>query len=229
MIVLDVKLNGEQLAVAGQNDLSTLCTSLRVYGVLGPESNGIGRYRDGYSVFLSTSGITSKREGEEKQFLTWLDRSEVPALGDTVSIRLLDSMEVDAPLTEESADCDWTQDVVTQSKGLPKETITSFDKCQRKFIAMEVKSNGKRVSVAGGRDFAMLVAKITGSGVLGPESSGLGESKDRYSLSLAVMGIIGREKSDHVMFTFQKLKIGDNVTVKLIETEEADLPADKWA
>jgi hypothetical protein len=92
----------------------------------------------------------------------------------------------------------------------------------------EVFLNGRPVARAGANDLGVLSAHITGVGKLGPVAKGRGP-KDR-DLHLSVGGLTARKRppDEHVSWlSIHRLKLGDEVRVKVIESTRADRPASR--
>ena len=87
-------------------------------------------------------------------------------------------------------------------------------------IAMEVKLNGKKVAVAGADQGRILLSDIT-----------IRNDPDRpHRFTEASLDVSGGN-GDGVLNIFLetiKLKIGDKVTIKLIQTDTADTPVSKY-
>ena len=80
---------------------------------------------------------------------------------------------------------------------------------------------------AGADDLSVLTAIVTAVGKLGPNSAGAAHREDDYELELTLGGLTSRTKgapNEHLDWAKRTLKPGDVVTVKLVETDEADLP-----
>ena len=95
-------------------------------------------------------------------------------------------------------------------------------------IVFEVFLNGRSVARAGAKDLGVLSTHITGVGVLGPSAKGRGP-KDR-DLHLSVGGLTSRGKppDEHVSWlSIHRLKLGDEVIVRIAESPRADKPTSR--
>lgn len=81
MIAFKVRLNYQQLAIAGATDMSVMSTHVTALG--------LGR---GAHVDLHVGGLTQSREGEEGDHVDWV-RSRRLNVGDFVSIEIVDTDE----------------------------------------------------------------------------------------------------------------------------------------
>jgi hypothetical protein len=95
-------------------------------------------------------------------------------------------------------------------------------------IVLEVLLNGKRFARAGTEDMGVLSTHVTGLGKLGPRSRGTKGAPQAYDLDLHVGGLTSRTNraDEHLRWGPRKsLKIGDEVTVRILETRNADAPS----
>ena len=92
------------------------------------------------------------------------------------------------------------------------ETITIV-----RMRAFEVSRNGRRLCVAG----------IGGDGVLNATVDYVAGRRRRPELYLRVGGLISATE-EHVIWANMRLKDGDEVTVKTVETDRADRPRRKY-
>lgn len=95
-------------------------------------------------------------------------------------------------------------------------------------IALEIELNGKSLGTAGTTDLAVLNAIVNAVGKLGPESKGARSNEEDLYLELTVGGLTGREppgKDEHLTWIRELLKIGDSVSVRVVEASEATPPA----
>jgi hypothetical protein len=95
-------------------------------------------------------------------------------------------------------------------------------------IALSVVLNGKQLCIAGAEDLAVLSAHVTAGGKLGTLSKDIrGEPPDLY---IHVGGLTGRTSGDDEHYRWAErtdLKIGDEITIRLLETQEVDDPCEK--
>ena len=92
-------------------------------------------------------------------------------------------------------------------------------------IVFEVFLNGRSVGRAGAKDLGVLSTHISGVGMLGPSAKGKGP-KDR-DLHLSVGGLTSRKRppDEHVSWlSIHRLKVGDEVRVRIVESAQADKP-----
>ncbi|HEY0073984.1 MAG TPA: hypothetical protein VGB77_07780 [Abditibacteriaceae bacterium] len=91
-------------------------------------------------------------------------------------------------------------------------------------ICLEVYLNGKRICVAGAGDSGFTIANI----IVLPKRTGNVEGEGR----LANLDVGGRANNEHLQWTdFDKshLEIGDEVTIKIVESDTADEPIERKA
>ena len=95
-------------------------------------------------------------------------------------------------------------------------------------IAFEVELNGQSLGIAGADDLSVLSAIVTAVGKLGPNSTGAYQREDHYDMELTVGGLTSRPEGaqdEHLDWISQRpLKLGDVVTVKLVEANATDAP-----
>ncbi|MGE0268731.1 MAG: hypothetical protein AB7S78_09800 [Candidatus Omnitrophota bacterium] len=94
-------------------------------------------------------------------------------------------------------------------------------------IALQVQVNNDQPIIAGGSDLGGLNAGISAVGTLGKESKGAVYVKDKVNIDIFVGGLTQhREKlNEHLRWIkHQKLKCGDEIVIKIIETDQADEP-----
>ena len=93
-------------------------------------------------------------------------------------------------------------------------------------LTLEVTLNGKKLALAGAQDLGVLNAIINAVGKLGERSEGKVGKKTNYDLFLHVGGLTSRPKgqtNEHLNWVHQHpLSIGDEVTVKIVETQATD-------
>jgi hypothetical protein len=95
-------------------------------------------------------------------------------------------------------------------------------------IVLEVLLNGKRFARAGTEDMGVLSTHVTGVGKLGRQSRGTKGAPKEYDLDLHVGGLTSRTRrpDEHLRWGPRKtLKIGDEVTVRILAATSADLPS----
>lgn len=95
-------------------------------------------------------------------------------------------------------------------------------------LLFKVFLNGKLVSTAGAPDLSVLSHMVTAVGRLGPDSQGASGQKEGVRLELRTSGMTSRASSPsniHITWVSEDdLKVGDEVTVKILEGAKADMP-----
>ena len=93
-------------------------------------------------------------------------------------------------------------------------------------IAVEVRLNDKKLTVAGSDDLCVLSTIVNATGKLGPKSHGTNFQDSEHNLSLRVGGLTSRgdgQDDEHPVWVERtELTVGDVVTVRLVEVAEAD-------
>ena len=102
MIVIEVKLNGEKISIAGAEDLCVLSAIVNATGKLGPSSRGTKSEDSAYDLSLRVGGLTSRSDGEEDEHPVWVDGRKL-TIGDTIIVRVLDMSDGDSPIRSSSA------------------------------------------------------------------------------------------------------------------------------
>jgi hypothetical protein len=103
MIAFRIHHNDVPLCVAGASDLVVLHAIVSAVGALGPDTvNRRGKNGGGPDLFLSVGGLTS-RKVEADEHLGWLEHTHL-AIGDTVTITLVESDETAAPVKRKATD-----------------------------------------------------------------------------------------------------------------------------
>jgi hypothetical protein len=96
-------------------------------------------------------------------------------------------------------------------------------------IILEVSINGKVVARAGREDLSVLNAIVNAVGVLGADSGGTVDDDEGQDVFIHVGGMTSKktgENDEHLRWLpHHELKVGDEITVKVIEGENADEPA----
>lgn len=105
------------------------------------------------------------------------------------------------------------------------QSICSNETVANAMIALEVALNGKRVCIAGAEDLGVLSAAISAVGKLGRKTVP-SRPEETSDLFYSVGGLTSRSDPNtnvHVNWqSIARLKIGDTITVKMVETERAD-------
>jgi hypothetical protein len=96
-------------------------------------------------------------------------------------------------------------------------------------LAMEVLKNGVRLCVAGAQDLGLLTANFSAAGSLGPRAWDFSGKTTKPHMHLHVGGLTSRrgEPDDHLDWVgHMEIQTGDAVTLRFIEIDEADAPAE---
>jgi hypothetical protein len=102
MIAVEVSLNGEQLTVAGSDELAVLSTIVNASGKLGPKSHGTKFEDKDYDLSMRVGGLTSRGDGQEDEHPLWVERTQL-SIGDVVTVRLVEVSDADAAVSATSA------------------------------------------------------------------------------------------------------------------------------
>jgi hypothetical protein len=103
MIAFRIHHNDVPLCVAGAPDLAVLNAIISALGALGPETvNRRGKNGGAPDIYLSVGGLTSRRH-EADEHLCWLEHTRL-AVGDSITITLLESDETAAPVKRKESD-----------------------------------------------------------------------------------------------------------------------------
>lgn len=102
MIAVEVSLNGEQLTVAGSDELAVLSTIVNASGKLGSKSHGTKFEDADYDLSMRVGGLTSRDEGQEDEHPLWVERTQL-SIGDVVTVRLVEVSDADAAISATSA------------------------------------------------------------------------------------------------------------------------------
>jgi len=96
-------------------------------------------------------------------------------------------------------------------------------------IIFEVLLNNKPITRAGATDLSVLAAIVNAVGRLGPESQGAKTKEEGIELTLDVGGLTARESKDdeHLNWSRHHLKIGDEISVRILEAQSADDPSER--
>jgi hypothetical protein len=102
MIVLEVRVNGDLLATAGQNDLCVLNTIVDAVGVLGSESIGTKVEKEGFALSLNVGGLSARTDDGTGNHLRWISHGAIQ-VGDEICIRILEAETADPPAAEKTS------------------------------------------------------------------------------------------------------------------------------
>jgi hypothetical protein len=103
MIVLEVMHNGKLVARAGRDDLCVLNTIVDAVGVLGKKSVGTKDEKDSFHFHLHVGGMSATSDEDTGKHYHWISTKEV-ALGDEISIRIIESASADPAVKEQPVD-----------------------------------------------------------------------------------------------------------------------------
>ena len=98
MIAFKVSINGEVVALSGLEHLSVLSAVIDAVGVLGPSSLGTVRVSDSHELKLSVGGLGREEETDPGVSYRW--HSGELAVGDEVSVKIVDVVTADAPFEQ---------------------------------------------------------------------------------------------------------------------------------
>jgi hypothetical protein len=91
MIKLKVSINGEQVCIAGEGDLSVLCAVLSAVGYLGPDSFHESSELGEKKITMNIGGGASAREEEDYKDYNWLEQDI--KIGDKIELEFVDDSE----------------------------------------------------------------------------------------------------------------------------------------
>lgn len=95
-------------------------------------------------------------------------------------------------------------------------------------IAFEVSLNGERMYLAGAEDLTVLSAQVTAIGKLGDKTAQRFPDDTTSDIHYNVSGLTVRpNRSDNLFVEWaamESLQVGDVLEVRIVETEEPDLP-----
>lgn len=100
MLAFEVWLNGKKVALAGNDDLAVLTSTINAVGKLGSKTSRKGQGKD---LFLNVGGLTSRKLGKPNEHLNWLRQKKLRE-GDEVRIRLVSVTKCDRPTHRSPAD-----------------------------------------------------------------------------------------------------------------------------
>ena len=99
-------------------------------------------------------------------------------------------------------------------------------------IAFEVDLNGESLGTAGEADLSVLSAIVNAVGKLGAQSQGARHAQDDFQLELTVGGLTSRAdstKNEFADWIRRPLSVGDAVTIRIVETNVSESPAETRA
>lgn len=97
-------------------------------------------------------------------------------------------------------------------------------------IAFQVSINGKLITLAGKNDLSVLNTIVGAVGILGSESIGTVSEKDKFQLNVTVGGLSAKsnnEPGEHLRWLDQKIGIGDEISIRVIESNNSDDPLEE--
>lgn len=98
-------------------------------------------------------------------------------------------------------------------------------------IALRVQINSQPLIIAGHIDLGGLSAIVSSRGKLGKTSKGTINIKDKVELDLFVGGLTeeskGKDKEHLRWIRNQKLNVGDEITIKIIDVDIVDAPVSR--
>ena len=95
MIALRTSLNGQQLSLAGAEDLCVLNSIVNAVGKLGPLSNPRHDSDEAPKLTISVGGLTGRADSDDEH-LYWTEHQEL-SIGDEISITVVETEETDSP------------------------------------------------------------------------------------------------------------------------------------
>jgi len=100
MIAFRVKLNGQELCLAGADDLSVLNAIINAVGRIGSKTK---KARDGGpDLYLSVGGLTGRKSGTDYH-LRWVEFEDL-VIGDKIEVELVETSVADKPTAKRRAD-----------------------------------------------------------------------------------------------------------------------------
>lgn len=102
MHALRVRINDEAPVIAGADDLGVLNAAVSCVGKLGSSSRP-GREDEPADLFITVGGLTSRASDVPDEHLSWVSQRPLK-IGDVISVEVLDTLNVDAPISGEEAE-----------------------------------------------------------------------------------------------------------------------------
>jgi hypothetical protein len=93
--------------------------------VLGAESIGTAREKEGFEPSMHVGGLSAKTEEEQGRHLRWIPRQSIN-VGDEVSIRVLEAEEADPPVLERQASKEYEEETKRKSWESAREFYFKF-------------------------------------------------------------------------------------------------------
>jgi hypothetical protein len=136
-VIMEVYVNGERFAVAGEESLSVLSTIVTAAGKLGTESAGVKRRLDGVAdIDLRVGGLTNRGGRRRDEHLNWGKRHALKP-GDEVRVLVREGSDY-TPATERHA----TRDVPKSNRSPRKRFLDArslYFRLRRKYGGREEK------------------------------------------------------------------------------------------
>lgn len=102
MYALKIRINDEAPIIAGADDLSVLNAIVTCSGKLGSASRPM-REDEPADLFISVGGLTARASDIPDEHLNWISQKKL-RIGDLISLELLDTPSVDAPISGKEAE-----------------------------------------------------------------------------------------------------------------------------
>jgi hypothetical protein len=101
MYALKVQINDEAPVIAGADDLGVLNATVTCVGALG-SSGHPGRADEFVDLFITVGGLTGRDSSVPNKHVKWMSQKPL-RIGDLISIQVLDTFDVQAPISEKDA------------------------------------------------------------------------------------------------------------------------------
>jgi hypothetical protein len=96
-------------------------------------------------------------------------------------------------------------------------------------LAVQIKINGKRLTVAGAEDLSVLSAIVSATGRLGRKTADFQKSRRKPDIWLSSGGLTARSggvPDEHLHWIRHRLlKVGDRVSIRVVDVARADRPS----
>ena len=102
MHALRVRINDEAPVLAGADDRGVLHAAVTWGGKLGGNSHS-GRKDEPANLFITVGGLTSRASDVPDEHLNWISQRPLK-IGDVISVEVVDSLKVDAPICGKEAE-----------------------------------------------------------------------------------------------------------------------------
>lgn len=128
MHALRVRINDEAPVIAGADDLGVLNATVTGTGKLGSRSRPV-RQDELPDLFISVGGLTSRAPDIPDEHLSWLSQRPL-RVGDVVSIEVLSTLDVDAPISGKAAE------------KMQHDEREYFEHCKKVYLSLREKYEG---------------------------------------------------------------------------------------